>query len=140
MPKKICIVTVGKVKEKYLQEGILEYRKRLKPYCDLEVLHIKDSEIKNESLQISQMIDANTYILDEKGACIDSIEFSKLVQKNDNLKFIIGGPDGILPDVKKSAKTISLSKMTFTHEMCALFLLEQVYRAFMILNNRKYHR
>jgi len=87
-----------------------------------------------------QMIDVDSFVLDEKGDEMDSLQFSQIIQTKNKISFFIGGPDGILPDIKKKAKTISLSKMTFTHEMCSVFLLEQIYRSFMILNNRKYHR
>ena len=140
MPKKITIFTVGKVKEPYLQSGVLEYEKRLKPYCELEIVSLKDRGMEKEALEISERMDSNTYILDEKGKEIDSLEFSKLLFGREKISFVIGGPDGVLPELKKKAKLISLSKMTFTHEMCALFLLEQIYRGFMILGGKKYHR
>jgi len=140
MPKKITIFTVGKIKELYLQTGVLEYSKRLRPYCDLEIASLKDRGVEKEALEISEKIDSNTYILDEKGREMGSLEFSKLLLGREKISFVIGGPDGVLPELKKKAKLISLSKMTFTHEMCSLFLLEQIYRGFMILGGKKYHR
>lgn len=140
MPKKIRVIAVGKIKEQYLQAGILEYKKRLAPFCDLEFVHLKDKGVEREGKEIFGLLDAASYILDAAGQERDSVEFSRLLEGREKISFVIGGPDGICADVKKRAKLISLSKMTFTHEMCALVLLEQVYRGFMILKNKPYHR
>lgn len=140
MPQKIRIITVGKVKEPYLQMGINEYRKRLAPYCKLEIFEIKDMGIEKEACELEKFIMPKTYVLDAEGAQMDSVQFSKLFSSGEKISFIIGGPEGISPALKKKAKLISLSKMTFTHEMCALFLLEQIYRSFMIIKNKPYHR
>ncbi|MFH0927058.1 MAG: 23S rRNA (pseudouridine(1915)-N(3))-methyltransferase RlmH [Candidatus Micrarchaeota archaeon] len=140
MPKKIRLVLVGKVREPYLKSGILEYSKRLSRFCSLEILNLKDRGVEREGEEIIEMLDANSYVLDEKGRGMDSLEFARLLLGREKISFFIGGPDGVSDSVRKKARLVSLSKMTFTHEMCALFLLEQVYRGFMIMGNKKYHR
>jgi 23S rRNA (pseudouridine1915-N3)-methyltransferase len=138
--KSVRIYAVGKVREKSIQSLIDEYLKRLKVYAKLEIVEIKDADILKESIEIARLIDANTYVLDESGANLSSMEFSELINRNDNIKFIIGGACGISKEAKAKAKLISLSKMTFTHELARLILIEQIYRAMMIINNRSYHK
>lgn len=138
--KSVKIIAVGKVKDENLRSLIQEYEKRLKPFIKLEITELKDTGLDRESREIMLLTDSNTYILDEKGSDYSSISFSELINKNDNIKFVIGGADGISKEAKLGAKTISLSNMTFTHEMARLILIEQVYRAVMIINNRSYHK
>lgn len=141
--KKIRIVAVGKVKERHLLEGIAEYAKRLAPFCTLELVELKDEGMTKEAKRLEQYLGAGTFILDVDGKEMGSEEFAQLVKKHDGegrLTFIIGGADGIDASIKKRAPALSLSKMTFTHEMCRLFLMEQLYRAQMINSNRQYHR
>ncbi len=146
MPPLIRLVAVGKIKEPHLAAGMAEFEKRLHPYCKLEIVELKDEGMEKEAEKMEKysVTNPNAYILDAAGRQLDSLEFSKLVKSAElaspPLTFIIGGPDGIAPELKKKAKTISLSKMTFTHEMCRLFLLEQLYRAYQIAQNRPYHR
>ena len=132
----IRIVAVGRIKERYLQEGINEYLKRLKPFCKLEIVELKDEGLDKEADKLKSY--ENAFVLDAEGREYSSEEFACLVEKNDNMTFIIGGPNGVRNDLKKRA--ISLSRMTFTHEMARMFFLEQLYRAFMIINERKYHK
>lgn len=138
--KHIKIYAVGKVKEKNIQILIDEYLKRLKVFAKVEIVELKDKGLGNESEEISGLIDSNTYILDELGTNYSSIGFSELINNKDEIKLIIGGADGINKEVKSKSKTIALSKMTLTHEMARLILIEQVYRAMMIINNRSYHK
>ncbi|MDD4353674.1 MAG: 23S rRNA (pseudouridine(1915)-N(3))-methyltransferase RlmH [Candidatus Nanoarchaeia archaeon] len=138
--KSVKVYAVGKIKEKNIQGLIDEYQKRLKVFAKIELIELKDKGIEKDSLEISNLCDNNTYILDELGANYSSIAFSDLIDKNENIKFIIGGADGITKEAKSKAKLIALSKMTFTHEMARLILIEQIYRAFMIINNRSYHK
>jgi len=141
MPK-IKLITIGKIKEKYIQEGISEYLKRLSLFCKLEIIELKDEGIEKESAKLEKYLGENSYILDEKGKQLSSEEFSGFLKNKDDIIFIIGGHNGISEKIKSNpkAKLISLSKMTFSHEMARIFLMEQIYRGFMILNNRKYHR
>ncbi|MFA6327843.1 MAG: 23S rRNA (pseudouridine(1915)-N(3))-methyltransferase RlmH [Candidatus Micrarchaeia archaeon] len=140
--QKIRIVAIGKVKEKYLLEGIVEYEKRLRPYCKLEWVEIRDLGMKEEAMRLGKYIGDGTYILDVEGKETDSVAFANFIKARGfgQTTFIIGSADGISPGLKKGAKLISLSRMTFTHDMCRLFLIEQIYRACMIINNRSYHK
>lgn len=143
MANEIKIVCIGKIKEKYIDDAIKEYKKRLTAFCKLEIIELKDKGLKEEKETLKEYIDENTFILDEKGKEFASVEFSKIIKKEtEKITFIIGGHDGISEDLKKENKDklFSLSKMTLTHEMARLFLIEQIYRSFMIINNRKYHR
>jgi len=139
--KKIRIVAVGKVKESHLLEGMGEYAKRLAPFCKLELIELKDEGPVKEAKHLERYLGAGTFILDVGGKHFSSEEFAQFVKKQEGtLTLIIGGADGIDESIKRRAPAISLSKMTFTHEMCRLFLMEQVYRACMINGNRQYHR
>ena len=138
--KSIKIFAVGKVKEKNIQSLIDEYLKRLKVFGRVEIVELKDKGINKESEEISKLIDSDTYILDELGANYSSLDFSELLNNDSNIKFIIGGADGIKKETKSKAKLLSLSAMTFTHELARMVLIEQVYRAIMIINNRSYHK
>lgn len=141
MVAKIRIIAIGKIKESYIREAIEEYKKRLSPFVKLEFIELKDEGHKKETEKIKNYVDNNTYVLDEKGFEYSSIEFAKLLKKfYGQITFIIGGADGISEEIKSAAQKISLSKMTFLHEMCRLFLLEQIYRGFMINSNRTYHK
>jgi 23S rRNA (pseudouridine1915-N3)-methyltransferase len=139
MANRIRMIAFGKVKERNLQTGIDEYKKRLHPLVNLEILELKDEGIIKESSKIEKYLDNNSYILDEKGKQFTSGEFALFLKNNEKLSFIVGGPLGIMEDTKKKAKSISLSKMTFTHEMARLFLIEQIYRACMINSGRTYY-
>lgn len=145
MINKIKLITIGKIKEKYIQEGVDEYLKRLKIFCKLEIIELKDRGVEEDTKNILEIINKynkkDVYILDETGEEKTSIEFSNFIENlNDEAIFIIGGAFGIKNEIKKYYNLISISKMTFTHEMARLFFLEQIYRAFMILNNKSYHK
>lgn len=147
---KIKIICVGKIKKKWINEGIQDYFKRLK---HVEINEIKDLGKEKEAEKILQIINNNNknnnnnalFIFSEEGQQYDSISFTKkiveLEKKYNNLFFVIGGPDGISEKFKKTKNhIISLSKMTFTHEMARLFLIEQLYRTQAIRQNKNYHR
>ncbi|MBY0542135.1 MAG: 23S rRNA (pseudouridine(1915)-N(3))-methyltransferase RlmH [Sphingobacteriaceae bacterium] len=154
---KITLIAVGKTEDKYLIEGIDKYLNRLKHYINFSVLIIPD--IKNtknltESQQkskeaelISKQINPTDVVilLDEKGKKHSSVSFSDYLNKQmigsvQHLVFIIGGPYGFDERIYKRANTsISLSDMTFSHQMVRLFFVEQLYRAFSILKNEPYH-
>jgi 23S rRNA (pseudouridine1915-N3)-methyltransferase len=143
MPIKIRLVAVGRVKDKRIRDCISEFETRIRPFAKLETLELPDSGIKKESEKIAGYVDGMpSFILDAKGKEYSSDEFASLLKQNAEagIVLIIGGPDGISEDVKKTARLISLSRMTFTHEMARLFLVEQIYRSMMINTNRKYHR
>lgn len=158
---EINIISVGKIKEDYFKKAIEEYEKRLKAYCRVNFIELKDeSEGKNlsykdidiildkEGKRILEKIKERSFIivLDIKGKSIDSVEFSKKI--NDimldgisSIDFIIGGSLGISQEVKDKANySLSFSKFTFPHKLMKVILMEQIYRAFTIINNKTYHK
>lgn len=156
----IKVYAIGKCKDFY-KSGIDEYTKRLSSYCKLQVVELKDESIpdKPSSSQIQKAIEAesnrvlslvkpNEYLisLDLNQKEMDSVEFSKflaskLEDNGANISFVIGGSYGLSDELKKRANSsISFSKMTFPHQLARLILLEQIFRAFKILNNETYHK
>jgi len=128
---------------------IEEYIKRLSAFTKLDVIEIKDSTQKSETNKMLDYVNSHSedffILLDEQGEELGSIDFSKklnkLVLEHQNITFLIAGADGFTKDAKKLIKNhISLSKLTFPHEIARLLLVEQIYRAFMIKNNRSYHK
>jgi len=141
MASKIRIIAVGKVKERYIIEGISEYLKRLKPFVKVDVIELKDGGLKKEAEKIANHLSSSTFVLDERGKQFSSLEFADMIKKIEGeITFVIGGADGIDESIKQKSKTLSLSKMTFLHEMTRLILLEQIYRSYMINSNRSYHK
>ena len=140
--QKIRIVTVGKVRERYLLDGIAEYEKRLRPYCKLEWCELRDEGLKGEAEKMERYLGLDTYLLDADGEEMPSPKFAQFMKNHVGRQatFIIGSAEGVDGRIKGRCRKISLSKMTFTHDMCRLFLIEQVYRAHMIINNRSYHK
>ncbi len=154
---KIKLLTIGKTDDKNLIQLIDTYQKRLNHYINFELEVIPDiKNVKNlsKNLQkekegelILKKISATDQLvlLDEKGKEFRSIEFSKFLQKKMNsgikqLVFVIGGPYGFSKEVYQKAQgKVSLSKLTFSHQMIRLFMVEQLYRAFTILKNEPYH-
>lgn len=154
---KITLLAVGKTEDKYLIEGIDKYLSRLKHYINFNIIiipDIKNSKNLTEAQQktkeaefISKQINNTDVVvlLDEKGKKHSSISFSEYLNKQmigsvQNLVFIIGGPYGFDESIyKRSNTSISLSDMTFSHQMVRLFFVEQLYRAFSILKNEPYH-
>ena len=158
---QITLVTVGKIKERYLKEAINEYIKRLSPYSKINIIEVMDEPIVDnpskkeiekaidkEGEKILSHLPSKSYVinLDLNKKEYDSIEFASFLQKridtySNHLVFVIGGSYGLSEKVKNNAKeSISISKMTFTHQMTRLLLLEQIYRAFKINNNETYHK
>jgi 23S rRNA (pseudouridine1915-N3)-methyltransferase len=152
---KFAIWTIGTTDESYLKEGISKYIKRLSHYNKIEYLELKDikssgspQEImkKEADLVLGKLKNDDLLILlDEKGQEFDSVKFSVFIEKltvmpGKNVVFLIGGAFGHHDSIRKKATyLVSLSKMTFSHQMVRLFLTEQLYRAFTILKNEKYH-
>ena len=158
---KIRIICVGHIKENYLKEGINEYLLRLKPYTDIEIVEVNDESIKDnpsnsdieivknkEGQKVMKLIKNNDYVisLDLNKRELNSPEFAdflnqKFVLGGSKITFLIGGSYGLSDELKKRANdAISLSKMTFLHQMTRLILLEQIYRAFKINRNEVYHK
>lgn len=154
---KIKLLAIGKTDDAYIQTGIQKFEARLKHYTPFEIQIIQD--IKNsKNLSIPQQkekegelilssieLSDKIILLDENGSTYSSREFSEFIQKQmlsgfKNLIFVIGGPYGFSDDVYKRANgKISLSKMTFSHQMVRLIFTEQLYRAMTILKNEPYH-
>lgn len=154
---KITLLVVGKTEDKYLIEGIEKYLNRLKHYIGFNILVIPDikntknltegqQKTKEAELILKQISNLDTVILmDEKGKKYSSVQFSEYLNKQmigsvQQLTFVIGGPYGFDESVYKRANgSISLSDMTFSHQMVRLFFVEQLYRAFSILKGEPYH-
>ena len=165
----ITIISVGKIKEKYIKLGIEEFSKRLSRYCKLTMVEVPDEKtpdnaseremelIKDkEGKQILNKIKDNMYVIamDLQGDMKTSEQFAKQLSQlalsgDSNVAFIIGGSLGLSDEVKKRANykllrranyKLSFSKMTFPHQLFKLILLEQVYRAYRINNNEPYHK
>ena len=141
MTKFIDLIVFGKVKESYIMNGIAEFEKRLSRFSKLNKIILPDKGISINSAKTLEYNSINTYILDPDGKELTSEEFSKLISKTEEkLIFIIAGAEGFTDDVKNKIKRISLSKMTFTHEMAQLLFVEQLYRSFAIINHVPYHK
>lgn len=143
----IKLICVGKIKEKYLTDLINDYEKRINKYHKLQIIEVKDSNINDEAKLIEKYIGNNDYVISLaiEGEMMNSVEFASFIDKIFNhyscITFIIGGSDGILEIIKdKSNKKLSFSKMTMPHGLFRGVFLEQIYRAFKILNNETYHK
>ncbi len=155
----IHIICLGKLKETYWREAEAEYLKRLSPFAKITIRElreesfgeksnpeiIKEKEAEKIIIELNKIKNKFIIALDGTGKQFSSIDFSKQInnptlQQYNNLIFIIGGPLGLHDSIIKLTNLkLSLSKMTFTHQMIHIFLLEQLYRANMIMTNRKYH-
>lgn len=157
----INIIAVGKIKEKYIQQGIDEFRKRLTRYCSLDIIEVSDEKApenlsdkeieivkQKEGDRILQKIPQNSYVISLaiEGKELSSVELSNtienlMVQGINDITFIIGGSLGLSKEVlNRSNFKLSFSKMTFPHQMMRLILLEQIYRGFRIMKGEPYHK
>ncbi|OPX29740.1 MAG: hypothetical protein B1H06_01020 [Candidatus Cloacimonas sp. 4484_143] len=152
---KIKIFALGKSKQKFIEEGLQEYLKRLTRYVQIDFKILPDVKLtKTNSIEIvkekeaiileKQLAEFDFVIaLDENGTQYSSKDFAKLIEMKkgkSNLAFIIGGVYGLSPKILNKANLIlSFSKFTFTHQMIRFILTEQLYRAFTILEGKKYH-
>ncbi len=157
MNMKVRFIVVGKTDEKYLQEGIFKYENRLKHYAQYSMEVIPDIKKGKKTTMEQQKLDEGKEILskvakgdylvllDERGKSFSSVEFSRNLEKKmvsgvSSIVYVIGGPYGFSDDVYQRAnEKLSLSKMTFSHQMVRLFFVEQLYRGFSILRGEKYH-
>ncbi|KGX93706.1 50S rRNA methyltransferase [Pontibacillus halophilus JSM 076056 = DSM 19796] len=158
---QIQIVSVGKIKEKYIKQGITEFEKRLRPYCKLTMDEVNDEQapeqmsekemikVKDkEGERILNKIKPNQYVivLDLQGEQWSSENLAKHMEQlsihgKSQVSFVIGGSNGLSNDVLKRAdQKLSFSKMTFPHQLMKLILMEQIYRAFKIQKNEPYHK
>lgn len=144
----IKILCVGKIKERYLQDLINDYLKRISKYHKIEIIELKDdSNYLKETSNLLEHIKSSDYniALDIKGKMIKSEEFASIIDKtfltNSTITFIIGGSLGLNEEIKnKCQQIISFSHLTFPHGLFRGILLEQIYRSFKILNNEAYHK
>lgn len=157
---KITIITVGKIKEKYLTAGIQEFQKRLTPFCKLDIIELaeermpdtpsaaeKTQALTREGERILKAVRPGTYliVLDVAGQALSSEQLAAKFENlaltgQSDLTFVIGGAFGLSAEVLSAAKErLSFSKMTFTHQMIRLLLVEQIYRAFKIWRGEPYH-
>jgi 23S rRNA (pseudouridine1915-N3)-methyltransferase len=144
---KIRLVWVGKTKERFIDEGIRKYSALLRHYADVTITEIREEKGKD----IPRMLEkegekimksgASCVLLDEKGKSLTSVGFAGFLEKQPgDVTFVLGGAYGVSAGVKEAAReTIALSRMTLTHEMSRLLLMEQLFRAFTIIHKRGYH-
>lgn len=158
---KISLITVGKIKEKYLKDAIAEYAKRLSRYCKLEIIEVPDEKtpdncsdreetlIKDrEGSKIMKYIREGSYViaLAIDGKMLDSVELSEKIdtlgiQGVSHISFVIGGSLGLSEEVLSRADyKLSFSRMTFPHQLMRVILLEQTYRSYRIINKEPYHK
>ncbi|MBE5915491.1 MAG: 23S rRNA (pseudouridine(1915)-N(3))-methyltransferase RlmH [Pseudobutyrivibrio ruminis] len=157
----VKILCVGKIKEKFYRDAILEYSKRLSKYCNLQIIEVADEKtsetastnemeiVKNkEGERLLKYLKERDFViaLAIQGTQQDSVAFSKYIENlgltgNSSVAFVIGGSLGLSNDLlARSDAQISFSKMTFPHQLMRVILLEQIYRAMRIMNNEPYHK
>ena len=158
---KVTILTVGKLKEKYLRDAVAEYSKRLSRYCKLEILEVADEKVpenagpaaeeairQKEGERLMKYIRSDAYVitLEIGGAMLDSVEFSRKVEQlgvqgKSHLIFVIGGSIGLGKEIlDRSDYALSFSRMTFPHQLMRVILLQQIYRGFRIAEGAPYHK
>lgn len=158
---RITLITVGKIKEKYLKDAIAEYAKRLSKYCKLEMIEVADEKTPDNASKITEHAirakeaerilkyvkdDAYVITLEIQGEQLTSEKLAEKIEKlgiqgTGHIIFIIGGSIGLGEEVlKKSDYALSFSKMTFPHQLMRVILLEQVYRSYRIINGEPYHK
>jgi len=157
---KVTVICAGKLKEKYLRDGIAEYEKRLRPYADVRTIEIAEERMKEkpsaaekadilrregERLLAQLPQDAYLIVLDVGGAELSSEELAAKIDRlgvdgQSHISFLIGGPFGLADEVRKRADLrLSFSHFTLPHQLIRLFLMEQIYRTFKISRNEPYH-
>ena len=158
---KITLVTVGKIKEKFFEDAIKEYSKRLSRYCKLEILQVADEKTpegaseavelqikEKEGQRILSLIRDDAYVIAFaiEGKMLDSEELAERIEKLgvsgiSQIVFVIGGSLGLSAQVMKRADyALSFSRMTFPHQLMRVVLLEQIYRSYRIMNHQPYHK
>lgn len=158
---KITVITVGKIKEKYLKDAIAEYTKRLSKYCKLEIAEVADEKTPDhasetvedairakEAERILKYVKDDAYVitLEIQGKQLTSEELAEKIEKlgvqgTSHIIFIIGGSIGLGEEVlQKSNFALSFSKMTFPHQLMRVILLEQIYRSYRIISGEPYHK
>lgn len=157
----VQLICVGTLKEKYLKEACAEYEKRLRPFCHLQILELPEERLAEHAgaAEIATVVEAEgkrilsklaqrSYVIPlcVEGKQMDSPALSRLFEEialggYSTVSLVIGGSYGLSDAVKQAGRyRLSMSKMTFPHQLARLMLLEQVYRAFMIASHSKYHK
>ena len=148
---KVNLYVVGTLKEKYLQEAANEYIKRISRFAKVTIVEIKEENLTDpqqtsirESSKILQKVTSKALLMDSHGQMLDSQEFAdkinKMICKGEEINFIIGGSNGVDDRVKDRFESISFGRITYPHQLVRVVLLEQIYRAFTIINNIVYHK
>lgn len=158
---KITVITVGKIKEKYLRDAIAEYTKRLQKYCRLDIIEVADEKTpehagettenlirEKEAERIQKYIRDDAYLitLEIQGRELTSEELADKIntlgiQGHSHLQFVIGGSLGLGDSVRSKADyALSFSRMTFPHQLMRVILLEQIYRSYRIIKQEPYHK
>lgn len=154
---KINLIAMGDIKEKYLKEAIQEYTKRLSRFCQLKIVELKENvarsnndldilnALKKDADLIKPHLSGHIICLDVEGKMLSSPQFAEKIKKQtlstSEITFVIGASNGIHEEIKALSKErISFSPMTFPHQLMRVIFLEQLYRAFTIINNISYHK
>ena len=158
---KITLITVGKIKEKYLKDAIAEYTKRLSKYCKLKMIEVEDEKTPNqasntmeeairdrEGARILRHIKEDSYVvsLEIKGKMLSSEQLADKIENlgiagTSHIYFVVGGSIGLSTEVTKRANfALSFSAMTFPHQLMKVILLEQIYRSYRIISKEPYHK
>lgn len=144
--RHIRVIYPGRTKEGFIKEGISKYLKLLKPYARIEIVELKpgigsrEQVIEQESKAVLKAAGRPFYLLDREGREFSSEEFAGLLRDISEINFVIGGPFGVSEELKRAVHLkISLSRLTYTHELSRLILFEQLYRAMTIIKGRQYH-
>ena len=154
---KTNIITVGKLKEKYLKDAVGEYSKRLGRFTTLTITELADEKIQDNASQaiiekikniegekilniVDKLKDYTVFPLSPQGQMLDSIAFANMIDQNPKHVFIIGGTLGLSDSVLKFGRPISFSPMTFSHQIMRVILLEQIFRGYKINTGQTYHR
>lgn len=158
---KITVLAVGKIRERYLQDAIEEYRKRLSKYCKLEIIEVADEKVpeqagsamedvirNKEAERLLKYIKSDAYVitLEIQGKMLTSEEMADQIEQlgiqgKSQICFVIGGSIGLGREIRKRADyALSFSKMTFPHPLMRVILLEQVYRSYRIMKGEPYHK
>lgn len=147
--KKIKILCVGKIKEKFIDLGIDEYKKRLSRFCDLKIVELPDESgdvaVKKESDALLKSMSGRVVLMDVEGKLVTSPQLSELIENSyltsPEVTFVIGGSEGVDERVKARAdERISFGRVTYPHQLMRLILTEQIYRAFCISCGTPYHK
>lgn len=154
---RVNLICIGKIKEKYIKDGIEEYSKRLRCYANVKTIELKESgndknrdiSLKQEGEEIIKILEKEggyNILLDLDGKKMDSVGMAKKIEEigvngNSKINFIIGGSYGVSNEIKQMCKLrLQFSDFTFPHQLMRLIFFEQLYRWFSIINNGKYHK